>query len=87
MSTDETEEIRSYLKRIETALIGDESLGHVGLVTRMKSVEVTVNQIQRERSDEQSKRKGATMLLATLSSVAAVVGSATTWILTNLNRS
>lgn len=72
MSDDQIREIRAQLnkvlhdqKRLLDALLGDEEMGHVGMVSRMESVEVTVNEIQQERRDEKAQRKGALWVLTT----------------------
>ena len=48
MSADEIQSIRESLHRIEVAIIGDKSLGHRGLASRMEAVEACVSEHNRK---------------------------------------
>ncbi len=75
MPENEIAAIRTELKRITDALLGDPDMGTRGMVCRLEGVETTVNAIQQERRDEKAERKGAWRLAALLSTMAGSFGA------------
>lgn len=55
MNPEELQEIKGTLNRIETALIGDPSMGNKGLVTRLKDVEDKTESIGQWRDSVKTK--------------------------------
>lgn len=84
MPADDLADFRASQQRIERALIGDPTLGYTGLVTRMERLEASVAEIQQQQRDAANKRLGAKWVLATIASVATVVSSGVTWLISNL---
>lgn len=68
-------------ERIERAILGDERIGHVGLVDRQARAEDRLAALERDRADELSQRRGAGRLIAGVASVAAAVGGVAGWLL------
>jgi hypothetical protein len=79
MSEDQIRKIESQLKRISDALLGDEEMGHIGVVDRLKNVEATVNEIQQERRDEKSQRKGMVWIMTTAGTIGGTIGGFIAW--------
>jgi len=80
MSLDQIRKIEIALSRILLALEGDDGMGQVGVVDRVKSVEVIVNEIQQERRDEANKRQGAKWVMGVIATVGGAVGGVLTWL-------
>lgn len=80
MSSDQIRKIEIALARILLALEGDAAMGQMGVVDRVKNVEITVNAIQQERRDEASKRKGAKWVVGTIATAGGIVGGVLTWL-------
>lgn len=73
MPDEQTREIKAQLKRITDALLGDEEMGHIGMVAELKSVMVTVNQIQQERRDEKAEKRGTWRVITAISACAGTI--------------
>jgi hypothetical protein len=74
VDNDRLQRIECQLGEIRSALVGNSAMGIKGLVHRTEHIESTVEQIQRERRDEASARRGALYVIALAGSVAGAVG-------------
>jgi len=74
VDNDRLQRIESQLSEIRSALVGNPAMGIKGIVHRTEAIEKTVDQIQRERSDEASARRGALYVIALAGSVAGAIG-------------
>jgi hypothetical protein len=74
VDNDRLSRIESQLSEIRAALVGNSSLGIKGIVHRTETIELAVEQIQRERRDEAAARRGALYVIALAGSVAGAVG-------------
>lgn len=79
-SHEEIQEIRAALKRIEKAIVGDEAMGHVGLVDRVGDLHLRLAVVEQERRDEVAQKRGAMWIITAVGAVAGVIGSAVTWL-------
>lgn len=66
MSADELEAIKSSLHRIETALVGDPTLGNTGIVARLASVETKAEAMDKKQLVWGGVVTGASLALGTL---------------------
>jgi len=73
MTTEDSER----LKRIEQALIGDEAMGHIGIVSRLKDVEDYIEK-------DKGLKKKVTGGILVLSFVGSVVVSGLMWLLNKI---
>lgn len=80
-SSEEISEIKATLSRIETALVGDQAMGHVGLVDRVADHDMRIVSIEQQRRDDTAQRRGATWVVATIGMVGGVVGGLVTWLI------
>lgn len=80
MPPDQLAEFKKQLDRIELALVGDEAMGHQGIVHRLTKTESDVALIQVERRAEADQRKGAFWLVSTTATIAGTIGAALTWL-------
>lgn len=76
---DQFAEFKKQLDRIELALVGDEAMGHLGIVHRVAKTEQDVSMIQVERKAEADQRKGAFWIASAAATVAGAIGAALTW--------
>lgn len=72
-------DLKKQLDRIELALVGDEAMGHLGIVHRVARTESEVSLIQVERRAEAEQRKGAFWVASAAATVAGAIGAALTW--------
>jgi len=80
MSAEQIRKIEIALSRILLSIEGDDGMGQVGMVDRIKRVELIVNEIQQERRDEASQRKGAKWVMGAIATVGGVIGGVLTWL-------
>jgi len=66
MSADELEAIKSSLHRIETALVGDPSLGNAGIVSRLAVVECKADAMDKKQLVWGGVVTGASLALGSL---------------------
>ena len=69
--------------RIETAIVGDPAVGHLGVIQRLTWAEQALVSIQAERAGERAQRKGAVWVLSCIGAIAGAVGSAASFFLSS----
>ena len=74
------DKIEASCRRIETALIGEPALGHIGIVQRISDHDAAIKIIRAELDAARSQKKGAVAVLAAASAVAGSVGGFVTWL-------
>lgn len=70
--------------RIETAIVGDPEVGHLGVIQRLALTEQALASIQAERAGERAQRKGAVWMLSAIGALAGAVGSAASVLLSSI---
>lgn len=81
---DRLDHIGRATSRIETAIVGDPAVGHLGVIQRLTMVEQSLLSIQAERAAERAQRKGAIWVITTIAAAGGALGSAASFVLSSL---
>lgn len=74
------DELKAQLTRMERALVGDEAMGHHGIVQRVATLDTRVSVIETERRSESEQKKGAVWVITTTATAAGAIGAVLAWI-------
>jgi hypothetical protein len=74
------DELKMQLNRMERALVGDEAMGHQGMVHRVANLDTRVSVIESERRSESEQKKGALWVITSTATAAGTVGAILAWI-------
>lgn len=71
--------IAAAVGRIEKALMGDEQMGHVGIVDRLAACEAKTSELERLRETDDARKTGALWVIGAAASVAGAIGGLIAW--------